>query len=110
MYKVKSIDELVLTLQNGDSATFNETHFLLSGNSLDVTAWSSYMHIENITKQTSEKELIELKFYVKGLCEDHSKLNEFLITKHISYSLCYDSGKAGITICKENNNQITWFI
>ena len=110
MHKTKSTQELISTLQNGDPALYNKIHFSLSGDFLNITTWSSFTFIQNITRNTSENELAELKSYIKVLAENDSILNEFLITKNIFYILCFNSDKAGIVICKESKNKIEWFI
>ena len=80
-------------------------------NSLTVTGWTEYIHMENLTKNFVLKELTAIKQAFEDLFLLSSEWKQFVADKTVEYNLAFDDyGKAGIYICKEKAGKVSWLI
>jgi len=74
-------------------------------NILEVTGWSQFQHLENITITIATQELQSVKEQFEALVQESSELVEFMQNKAIEYYLHFDDyGKASVEIGREINN------
>ena len=65
-------------------------------------------YLENVTKQSAEAELQDIKALFSKMVNAAPELNDFILDKQIEYSLWSDYGKGSIEICSEKDGQIKW--
>lgn len=95
-----------------DGQPFNVGDLRLSigdKNTLVVSGWSRYLNFSNLTKNSSLKELAEIKSIFSNIVYASDDLKKFIENKSIEYLLCYDDGgKASIDICSEKDGILKW--
>src|SRR5688572_2432187 len=109
LLKLKNVEEL---LRDDKSLKIGDLSLSLSDpDRLKVTAWSRFIHFGNITRGGTLIELAEVKALFQLMQSTSIELNKFVETKAVAYSLQYDdAGKCGISICIEENGELTWYI
>jgi hypothetical protein len=76
---------------------------------INITSWSHYSDLKNITQSSSINEIEELKEKYYQMVEDSAELREFEQGKRLKFTLCYyDVGKSSIDICSDVDNQLQW--
>lgn len=75
-----------------------------------VTWWTQTIYIENITKEKSERELDQLKEVFAELVDEYDAIESLRNNFEIEFLVSYDTGKAGVGICSEINNELIWYI
>lgn len=97
-----------------DYQSFSVGNLRLSINELgdiEVTGWSQYTSLHNLTKIKALEELEQIKSLFTEMLSASSELIKFIEGRSIKYNLWFDDyGKASITICSERNNIVHWEI
>ena len=99
-------------LKEGKSFTVDDLRLGVDQfNNIEVTGWSLYRNLENLTKAKCLQELAEIKKIFSEMLLYSHPLKSFVAGKEISYFLHFDDGgKAALPICSESNNNISWCI
>ena len=97
-------------LKGGQSFNIDDIRLGLNeGGDIEVAGWSQYTNLENLTKDSSLRELDEIKYLFSEMIMSSPELRKFIQEKYIEYSLYYDDyGKASISICSEKNGVLKW--
>jgi hypothetical protein len=97
-----------------DNQSFLVDDLRLSVNQADdieVTGWSQYTNLKNLTKAKSLEELEEIKILFLNMREDSPELEIFLKERNVIFNLWFDDyGKASIEICSEKNDVVYWLL
>lgn len=97
-----------------DKESFRVGDLLLAINEaegMQVTGWSQYTNIRNLSKAICLEELSEVKQIFSDMLSSSEELRMFVIDKEIEYHLNYDdNGKASISICSEKHQVLKWYI
>lgn len=80
------------------------------GGKLLVTWWTPTVFFENISQENIESELVQLKKNFIALAEEYRAIELLRNELEVEYHISYDSGKAGVGICSEINNEVIWYI
>ncbi|RYE55967.1 MAG: hypothetical protein EOP48_09045 [Sphingobacteriales bacterium] len=109
LIKLKNVVELL-----SDDKSLKVGDLLLSHTPPDllrVSGWSRFNNFRNINRGGALIELTEIKALFQLMISRSTELNEFVQDKVVSYSLLYDdAGKCGISVCVEENGELTWYI
>ncbi|MCD6011571.1 MAG: hypothetical protein K0Q79_1433 [Flavipsychrobacter sp.] len=104
------IDIAVSFLKDGKS--FKVDDLLLSlneANGVEVTGWSQYTNIQNVSKQIALNELQEIKLLFTQMLDFSTELTNFVEGRPIIFNLCLDDyGKASLGICSEKDGVVIW--
>jgi hypothetical protein len=95
-------------LKEGEAFLFENLQLQLNGDTVSVRGWTNTIFLENLTKAKAIEEITETKKDYKNLLIGYPLLEGFLKEKTPTFSLNYDTGKAGISICKEVSGGISW--
>lgn len=95
-----------------DGKSFKVDDLLLSvseANDVEVTGWSQYTNIQNISKQIALRELQEVKLLFTQMLHSSFELTNFIKARTLVFNLWFDDyGKASVGICSEKNGVVTW--
>jgi len=98
------------TLKEGKAFLFENLQLQLNEDTVLVKGWTNTIFLENLTKAKAIEEITETKKDYKNLLVGYPLLEGFLKEKSPTFSLNYDTGKAGVSICKEVSGEICWNI
>ncbi len=80
-------------------------------NIVEVTGWSKYTNLTNLSKDKCLKELMELKSQFASMVDSSQDLRVFIENKSIEYSFFYDDDDKGSTlVCSERYGVVSWDI
>jgi len=97
-------------LKEGEAFLFENLQLQLNEDTVSVRGWTTTIFLENLSKVRAIEEIIEVKKDYKNLLIGYPLLEDFLKEKSPTFSLNYDTGKSGISICKEISGEIAWDI
>lgn len=96
-------------LKDGQSFRVGDLRLGFEMNIVNITGWSQYSSIENLSKKQSLEELNEIKTLFKQMIEVSTELRNFIIDKKVEYNLYFDDyGRVSIIICSEKDGVIKW--
>jgi len=96
-------------LKDGQSFSVGDLRLGIERNIINVTGWSQYSNLENLTKHIALKELDEIKTLFQQMIDASPELRIFIVGKKIEYNLYFDDyGKGSIIICSENDRALKW--
>jgi hypothetical protein len=82
-----------------------------NSNEIEISGWSNYSSIKNITEDIARKELDEIKGIFSSMLSASSKLRDFTSEKKLKFILYYDDGgKGSIVICTEEDGYLQWIM
>jgi hypothetical protein len=77
---------------------------------LNVTGYSRYNSLSNISEAKYLEEINEIKFIFKKMINSSAELGNFIKDKKVIFNLDFDdAGKTSILICSESSGKITWY-
>lgn len=105
------IKAVIKFLKNNQSLLVGDLRLGVSATGdVQVTGWSHYTGIRNLSKAVCLEELIEVKQKFSDMLMSSEDLRRFINDKVIEYCLYFDDyGKTSIGICSEKNNHIKWY-
>lgn len=78
-------------------------------NVIEVTGWSQYIYLKNISKSIATEDLKNLKSEFFTILNSSLELQSFIKNKEIKFNLWFnDNNKASIEICSEQYGLISW--
>ena len=75
---------------------------------IEVTGWSNYISINNLTKKISLRELEEIKARFNEIVNYSTEFKKFIEDKEIVYNLAFNYGQGSIGICSEKKGILVW--
>lgn len=76
---------------------------------LEISGWSSYLDLRNITRTIAIQELQNLKLAFSEMVQASANLSTFISNRRVRYILYYDDGgKASVKLCEEKDGKIEW--
>jgi len=99
-------------LKNGQYFSVGEIRLgVKKSNIVEVTGWSKYTNITNLSKDKCLKELTEIKSQFARMVDSSQDLRVFIENKSLEYSFFYDDDEKGSTlICSERYGVVEWDI
>ena len=108
-YDRRRVEVMASFVKEGRSMSIGDLLFGCGGeNILDVTGWSPWVSLEQLTKKRALSELENIKMTFSCVLQAYPDILPLCAKNKVKFILGFDCGKSAIHICSELDGHLTW--